>query len=161
MATIVNQMDPHAVGACLPWVCNGGRRKEGKRKARGRCHLYHYHQRRLAVLLAAFTHSLHPHPPLPHPQSLTEVHSQRNYAKSSTRKIRDTTSRRVRTSTCCIAISRNLYARAPLRDVPETSGPRSRSMKGERFHWRLRGRGTDRWIRRGPFDVSRHGRVNI
>lgn len=37
-----------------------------------------------------------------------EAHSQRNYAKSSTRKIRDTTSRRVPTSTCCIAISREI-----------------------------------------------------
>lgn len=98
IATTENQMDPHAVTACLPW---SGRGREGERRKRER------DGDTFTTIVTVLTTATATYAPvLPVPSSRRGAPSQRNYAKSPTRKIRDTTSRRV--PTCCIVISGNL-----------------------------------------------------
>lgn len=97
IATTENQMDPHAVTACLPCVRKGERLKEKTREDT------------FTITTTVVTVLTQPTPPTHSPRAsltLSGTPSQRNYAKSPTRKIRDTTSRRV--PTCCIVISENL-----------------------------------------------------
>lgn len=121
IATTENQMDPHAVTACLP--CERGRKSE-RENERGHVHHHRHrpHNRR---------HHLRTHPrPRPSLSPWRGAPSQRNYAKSPTRKIRDTTSRRV--PTCCIVISGNLRVQ-PARVLGVTVRSRSRISKARRW----------------------------
>lgn len=93
--------------------------------------------------------------------SLSPPRDQRNYAKSSTRKIRDTTSRRVSTSTCCIAISREILHDDGFVFSTTTTTFRSGSMgtfsfRGDR---QLRKLDTDRRIETPSSTVSQCSRV--
>lgn len=91
-------MDPHAVTACLPWSGRGREGENRKREREGDTFTT------IVTVLTTATATYTPAPP--NPSSRRGAPSQRNYAKSPTRKIRDTTSRRV--PTCCIVISGNL-----------------------------------------------------
>lgn len=77
-----------------------GRGREGEKRKRER------EGDTFTTIVTVLTTTAATYTPAPVPSSRRGAPSQRNYAKSPTRKIRDTTSRRV--PTCCIVISENL-----------------------------------------------------